>query len=65
MKKLCPLSVLIGLLPFGANADHTTVGLQGNIQGPNTTSSAQLMDVGTAGFFLLHQPAKESRGQVT
>jgi hypothetical protein len=55
MKIKHALSLLFCLLSSAAIADHTTVGLQANIKGPNTTSSAQLMDVGTTGFSLQYQ----------
>jgi len=46
---------LLGLLPAVAFADHTTIGLQGNVTGPSTTSSANPMDAGKMGFTLQFQ----------
>lgn len=46
---------LLSLLPALAFADHTTIGLQSNVTGPSTTSSAEPMDTGRFGITLQYQ----------
>ncbi|MFT4816066.1 MAG: hypothetical protein ACI80L_000824 [Pseudohongiellaceae bacterium] len=55
MKIVVPTFALLGLSTLNAIADPITIGLQSNVKGPNTTSSASLIEVGQFGFSLQHQ----------